>query len=136
MTETRKYLGKAKIAGIPVESQISINMGSDGGLQLGDEVVLHKRVEVIDPESGSNLGAVVYPRLNLIINYVSGAFSVAVVKDRYFAPPDPWAKTPAVPLSKLKEVTTEPDEESLGKVLISIGEEVALYRPTEQLLPS
>lgn len=129
MSEASVVVAEAKVAAVTAESQIAINAGTENGVQVGDEVILYRRVNVPDPDSGVSLGSAIYPKLHLKVNMVMPKFSVAVVVDRFNRSDDPWSSAVSgASVSRLKSVTTNPEEESLGTVLLSVGESVTVKR--------
>lgn len=124
MSDKRTLIAKGKIASITASSQVAINAGIDKGVKEGDIVVLHKSVDVKDPETGEFLGSILYPRLNLKVNLVAQKFSIAITTDRFT---DVWSKG-----NNIKTVTLDPKEESDGVVLVAVGEEVSIYRNQDE----
>lgn len=116
-----KLIAKGKVAGIVADSQLSVTVGSAGGVRKGDIVTLYREVEVADPDSGERLGQVSFPKLRLEVNFVSEKFCVGIVTD----------KVPvgaASSLRRLKVLTEDPFDVDRATVLITRGEKAIVRR--------
>ncbi len=69
----------AKVAAVLNDRRLVVNLGSVGGVNEGDSVLLWNVVEVTDPDTGELLGVVKSPKLVLTVDEVQERIAVAAV---------------------------------------------------------
>jgi len=116
-----------KVAKVISEHEVAFNMGGNAGIRKDDVVVLSDRVEIKDPDSGSDLGAVLVPRLRFAVTLVSEKYCLGKVTDRVGASggsATTWSSLSA----PLKRISDDPWAEGSDIALVKIGEQAEVRR--------
>ncbi|MFC0681471.1 FlgT C-terminal domain-containing protein [Lysobacter korlensis] len=127
MADEYMVVATAKVAGVVDETQLSLNQGTDSGIEVGDEVTLFRTVDITDPETDEPLGQVRLARLKLKVNTVAARYSICRVTDREPMP----SSASILRTPKLKQVTDKSFEEGKNVILVHRGEEAVVRRPVK-----
>lgn len=122
MDEKEDFICNAKIAGITSSSEVAINVG-ESKIKDKDMVYAYRSVEITDPDTSKSLGKVRYRRLTLAISLVAEKYSIATVEDFYAHP---------IGGRRRKLLTDNPLKADDTTVLVSVGEEVSVFRPRKK----
>lgn len=116
----KQFVGNAKVAAIVAPTVMAINLGTNGGVEVDDEVTLHRRVDIRDPDTGESLGVVTFPRLRFKVTSVADRLAIAQITNR--------AKVNRAGLPPLLELTEDQRDESPLHALVTIGEAALVQR--------
>ncbi len=121
----------AKVATVLDDRRVALNVGSDLGVQEGDDVTLWDTVEVKDPDTSKPLGVVRLPKLALQVEHVQELLSVAKIP------------TEAVNFSGLfvtsqtkKRLATSSSAPGGNIVRVKVGEEATVHLQSRKDGPS
>lgn len=127
MAQEFEEVAKGKVATLISDSELAFNVGSTSGVQPNDMVTLFERIEIKDPDSGSVLGSVRIPRINLKVNILGEAFGTGLVVDR--EPMNSITDAARIrPLKKIMQRIHSNQEAPFNTVLVGIGDEVVIRR--------
>jgi hypothetical protein len=118
-----------KVATILSATQLALNVGSAHGVSLGDAVVLHKTMEIRDPESREILGTVDIPKARLRVDLVQDKFCVATINERQGDQSRNLLH--ALNIAPLRQISETPvGTSSTDKVYVTVGERVVITTST------
>ena len=126
MSKNIKVICKANVAEVTSENEIAFNAGSLAGVQAGDDIVLRRVVQVLDPVTKEFLGSVLYPKVRFKVSWTREKMCLGIVTDRY-TPPS--ALIGSLSVRRLIKVTVDPKREADDCVLVRIGDEADVTRP-------
>jgi hypothetical protein len=66
-----------KVAGLVSPTQITINLGTKQGVNLGDIVTVYKQVDVEDPDTKQKLGSMRFTKVKLAVELIAELYSLA-----------------------------------------------------------
>jgi hypothetical protein len=118
----------AKVATIVSPVQVALNAGSNKGVKTGDLVTVYRRVDVNDPDSKQDLGAVILTKVRLTVSVVYDKFCVAETYEMVDSSAGGVWTTSILSGPVKESVTINPNDANYHTLLIAIGDPVYIER--------
>ena len=121
-----------KLATIINEHEVAFNVGTDGGVRLGDIATVSRVVDIRDPDTNTKLGEVLVPKMRFMIKIAEPLMSVGRSYESVskYSPPEDYSFLMRRPPRVLRRVTNDLDEEDWSTVYLRRGDPVSIESPS------